>query len=100
MTTQVTYNNSKNVDFEEATISALKKMFGYCKKSKKFYGEYDIDNNGKRVQVCPVKEYRNLIKTDDIFANAVKQDGEEAGIILFKNYMTKKTEKYIVLIQN
>lgn len=99
MTTQVTYN-SKNIDFETATISALKKLFGYCKKSEKFAYEYDVDNNGKRVQVCPAKEYKNLIKTDDIFANAVKQDGEEDGVIMFRDYMTKKVEKYIVLIQN
>lgn len=97
MKTTVVFNNSRT-DFEQATIKALKRLFGYCKVSQKYSGEYEI-SDWKRAQVCPVGEYRNLIETDSIFRNAVNRDGIEDGVIIFKDYLTKKTEKYIVLIQ-
>jgi hypothetical protein len=99
MTTQVTYNNNSGLEFENAIIEGLKRIFGYCKKDEKHYGEYNV---GKlyRVQVISVSEYRDLIRTDDVFANAVKQDGKEDGVILMKDFATKSTEKHIVIFQS
>lgn len=99
MTTQVTYNNNSGLEFESAIIEGLKRIFGFCKKDEKHYGEYNV-GKCNRVQVVSVSEYRGLIRTDEIFASAVNQDGEEDGVILMKDFATKSTEKHIVIFQS
>jgi hypothetical protein len=93
--TQVTYNNS-TTNFDQAIHKALKRIFGYAE----FLGETKYQLQNGIVQVCPITEYRILLKNDEIFENRVEGDGIEDGTFLLKDYATKKTEKYIIIRQS
>lgn len=93
--TTVTYNNS-TTNFDQAIHTGLKRIFGFAQ----HIGGADYLIKDGTVQVCPISEYRILLKNDEMFERRVVGDGEEEGVIILKDYMTKKTEKHVVIRQS